>query len=72
MLITRQVHANFVGLAASWMARMPPRWQGKIVLVQDHPSSSRTRSNWRDNKWVAKVSYRFADGLICPFPGGAG
>ena len=37
VLITRQVHANFVGLAASWMARVPPRWHGKIVLVQDHP-----------------------------------
>jgi len=68
VLITRQVHANFVGLAASWLARVPPRWQGKIVLVQDHPIELSHASNWRDNKWLAKLSYRFADGLISPSP----
>ena len=68
VLITRQVHANFVGLAASWMARMPPRWHGKLVLVQDHPIELSHASNWRDNKWLAKLSYRFADGLISPSP----
>lgn len=68
VLITRQVHANFVGLAASWMARTPPRWHGKLVLVQDHPVELSHASNWRDNKWLAKLSYRFADGLISPSP----
>lgn len=68
VLITRQVHANFVGLAASWLARVPPRWQGKLVLVQDHPIELSHASNWRDNKWLAKLSYRFADGLISPSP----
>jgi glycosyltransferase involved in cell wall biosynthesis len=68
VLITRQVHANFVGLAAAWMARTPPGWHGKLVLVQDHPVEYSHASNRRDNKWVAKVSYRFADGLICPSP----
>ena len=68
MLITRQVHANFVGLAAAWMARMPPRWQGKIVLAQDQIIELCHAVNWRDNKWVAKAGYRFADGLIAPSP----
>ena len=68
VLITRQVHANFVGLAASWMARVPPGWQGKLVLVQDHPVELSHASNWRDNKWLAKMTYRFADGLISPSP----
>jgi glycosyltransferase involved in cell wall biosynthesis len=68
LLVTRQMHANFVGLAASWMARTPPGWQGKIVLVQDHPVEYSHASNWRDNKWAAKMSYRFADGLMCPSP----
>jgi glycosyltransferase involved in cell wall biosynthesis len=68
VLITRQMHANFVGLAASWMARTPPRWRGKLVLVQDHPVESSHASNWRDNKWAAKIAYRFADGLISPSP----
>lgn len=68
VLITRQVHANFVGLAASWMARVPPRWQGKLILVQDHPIELSHASNWRDNKWLARWSYRFADGLIAPSP----
>jgi glycosyltransferase involved in cell wall biosynthesis len=68
VLITRQVHANFVGLAAAWMARFPPRWPGKIVLVQDHLVELAHASNWRDNKWLAKGSYRFADGLIVPSP----
>jgi glycosyltransferase involved in cell wall biosynthesis len=68
VLITRQMHANFIGLAASWLARTPPRWTGKLVLVQDHPVEFSHASNWRDNKWAAKIAYRFADGLICPSP----
>jgi len=68
VLITRQVHANFVGLAASWLARTPPRWRGKLVLVQDHPVELSHASNRRDNKWLAKLSYRFADGVISPSP----
>ena len=68
VLITRQVHANFVGLAASWIARVLSGWQGKLVLVQDHPVELSHASNWRDNKWLAKVTYRFADGLISPSP----
>lgn len=68
VLITRQVHANFVALAAAWMARVPPRWRGKLVVVQDHPIELSHASNRRDNKWVAKVSYRFADALITPSP----
>jgi glycosyltransferase involved in cell wall biosynthesis len=68
VLITRQIHANFIGLAASWMARMPPRWHGKLVLVQDHPIELSHASNWRDNKWLARLTYRFADGLISPSP----
>jgi glycosyltransferase involved in cell wall biosynthesis len=68
VLITRQMHANFVGLAASWIARTSRGWHGKLVLVQDHPVEYSHASNWRDNKWVAKMGYRFADGLICPSP----
>ena len=68
VLITRQVHANFIGLAASWLARTPPRWPGKIVLVQDHPVELSHASNRKDNKWLAKLSYRFADGIISPSP----
>jgi glycosyltransferase involved in cell wall biosynthesis len=68
VLITRQVHANFVGLAAAWMARTPPRWRGKIVVAQDQLVELCHALNRRDNKWVAKASYRFADGLIAPSP----
>jgi glycosyltransferase involved in cell wall biosynthesis len=68
VLITRQVHANFVGLAASWMARVPPRWHGKLILVQDHPVELSHAADWRDNKWLAKLSYRFADAVISPSP----
>lgn len=69
VLITRQMHANFVGLAASWMARTPPGWQGKLVVAQDALIELSHASNWRDNKWLAKVGYRLADGLIAPSPG---
>ena len=69
VLITRQMHANFVGLASSWMARTPPRWQGKLVVAQDALIELSHASNRRDNKWAAKVGYRFADGLIAPSPG---
>ncbi len=68
VLITRQVHANFIGLAASWLARMSRGWSGKLVLVQDHPIELSHAANWRDNKWLAKVFYRFADGVISPSP----
>jgi glycosyltransferase involved in cell wall biosynthesis len=68
VLITRQIHTNFIGLAASWIARMPPRWHGKLILVQDHPIELSHASNWRDNKWLARLTYRFADGLISPSP----
>lgn len=68
VLISRQVHANFVALAAAGVARLSSRWQGKLVLVQDHPVELSHASNWRDNKWLAKVSYRFASGLISPSP----
>jgi glycosyltransferase involved in cell wall biosynthesis len=68
VLITRQMHANFIGLAAASIARMPPRWWGKLVLVQDQFVEVCHEMNWRDNKWAAKVGYRFADGLIAPSP----
>lgn len=68
VLVTRQVHANFVGLAASWIARTPPGWPGKLVLVQDHLVELTHASNPRDNKWLAKAGYRFADGVIAPSP----
>jgi glycosyltransferase involved in cell wall biosynthesis len=68
VLITRQMHANFVGLAASRLARMPHGWDGKLVIVQDHPIELSHAANWRDNKWAARVCYRFADGIISPSP----
>lgn len=68
VLITRQMHANFIGLGAAFVARTRTAWQGKLILVQDHPVEFSHASNWRDNKWAAKASYRFADGLICPSP----
>lgn len=68
VLITRQVHANFVGLAAAYAARVPPGWAGKLILVQDSLVELAHASNWRDNKWLAKVGYRFADGLLIPSP----
>ena len=68
VLITRQVHANFVGLAAARMARTPPRWRGKILVAQDQLVELCHKLNRRDNKFVAKASYRFADGLVAPSP----
>jgi glycosyltransferase involved in cell wall biosynthesis len=68
VLVTRQVHANFVGLAAAAAAKLTGRWRGKLVLVQDHPIALSHAANWRDNKWLAKLSYRFADGVISPSP----
>jgi glycosyltransferase involved in cell wall biosynthesis len=70
VLITRQVHANFVALAATALARLGAgsRWRGKLILVQDHPIALSHAANRRDNKWLAKLSYRFADGVISPSP----
>jgi glycosyltransferase involved in cell wall biosynthesis len=68
VLITRQVHANFFGLVAAAAARVPRGWKGKLILVQDHPIALSHAANWRDNKWLAKLTYRFADGVISPSP----
>jgi glycosyltransferase involved in cell wall biosynthesis len=68
VLVSRQVHANLVALAAARAARLSRRWQGRLVLVQDHPVELSHASNWRDNKWLVKVGYRFADGIISPSP----
>ena len=68
VLITRQVHVNFCGLAASRLAHAQSDWDGKLVLVQDHPIALSHAANWRDNKWLVKMSYRFADGIISPSP----
>jgi glycosyltransferase involved in cell wall biosynthesis len=68
VLVTRQMHANFFGLAASLAARTRHGWDGKLILVQDHPARLSHASNWRDNKWLAKLTYRFADGIISPSP----
>lgn len=69
VLITRQMHANFVGLAAAWLARVPAGWRGKLILVQDALAALSHASTRQDNKWLAKIGYRFADGLIAPSPG---
>jgi glycosyltransferase involved in cell wall biosynthesis len=68
VLITRQVHANFVGLAAGLIGRYATQWRGRIIVVQDHLPGLVHASNRLDNKWVAKAVYRFADGLIAPSP----
>ena len=68
VLVTRQVHANFGGLTASLLARTRSRWEGKLVLVQGHPIELFHAANWRDNKWLARLGYRFADGIISPSP----
>lgn len=68
VLVSRQVHANFVALAAAFAARRGRGWRGRLVLVQDHPIALSHASNRRDNKWVAKAVYRFADGVVCPSP----
>ncbi|WP_406832190.1 glycosyltransferase [Pedococcus sp. KACC 23699] len=68
VLITRQVHANFAGLASAGAARLRGGWGGHLVLVQDHLVQLAHRSNKLDNKWVARLTYRFADGVIAPSP----
>lgn len=68
VLIARQMHANFVALAAGAAARAAGGWRGRLVLVQDHIIQLTHASNWRDNKWLAKACYRFADGVIAPSP----
>jgi glycosyltransferase involved in cell wall biosynthesis len=71
VLITRQVHANFVGLAAAAAARARcpgPGWRGRLVLVQDHTVALSHAADRKDNKWLAKLTYRFADGVISPSP----
>ena len=68
MLITRQVHANFVGLAAAWMARVPPGWKGKLLLVQDQLIELRTQATGETTNGWPKQNYRFADGLLVPSP----
>ena len=68
VLITRQIHANLLGLAAARAARLRRGWGGTLVLVQDHPVELSHASNRKDNKWLVKVGYRYADGIIAVSP----
>lgn len=68
VLISRQVHANLVALAAAGAARLRRGWAGNLVLSHDHPAALAHASNRRDNKWLAKLGYRFADGVIACSP----
>lgn len=67
VLVTRPVHVNFLGLAATGIARVSG-WSGKLVVGHDHPAALSHASNFLDNKWVVKASYRFADGVIAVSP----
>ncbi len=68
VLVTRPVHVNFLGLAATGTARAFAGWSGKLVLGHDHPAALSHASNALDNKWVVKASYRFANGVIAVSP----
>ncbi|MDQ3897682.1 MAG: glycosyltransferase [Actinomycetota bacterium] len=68
VLISRQVHGNLVGLAAAALARVRSGWRGKIVVAHDHPVELAHASDWRDNKWLVRVGYPFADGIIADSP----
>lgn len=67
VLVTRQVHANLLGLTAGGIARLTG-WSGKLVLTHDHPAALSHASDWRDNKWLVRVGYRFADGVVANSP----
>lgn len=68
VLVTRQVHVNILGLAAAAVARTRPRWHGRLVVAQDHPVELSHASNWRDNKWLVRLGYRYADGVLADSP----
>ena len=68
VLITRQIHTNLCSLPAAGLARRFYGWQGKLVLVQDHPIALSHAADWRDNKRLSKIGYRFASGVISPSP----
>jgi len=68
VLISRQIHTNLCALPAAKLARGFYGWRGKLVLVQDHPISLSHAADWHDNKWLAKIGYRFAHGIISPSP----
>lgn len=68
VLITRQVHANLVGLVAGGLARRPRGWSGQLVVAHDHPVELSHASNWKDNKWLVRAGYRFASGIITDSP----
>jgi len=68
VLITRQVHANLLGLVAGGVARLPSGWSGKLVVGHDHPVELSHASDWKDNKWLVRAGYRFAAGIITDSP----
>ena len=72
VLITRQVHANFVGLVAAWLARIPPRWRGKIVVVQDQLLESGHALDWRDSEVARYEGLSFRGRPDFAIPGNAG
>jgi glycosyltransferase involved in cell wall biosynthesis len=68
VLVARQVHANLVALAAAQVARTARGWGGRVVVVQDCLVELAHASSRADNKWLVKLAYRRADGVIAPSP----
>jgi len=68
VLISRQIHTNLCSLPAAGLARRFYGWQGKLILVHDHPIALSHAANRRDNKWLSKIGYKFASGVISPSP----
>lgn len=66
-LLTRMVHQNFLGLAALALGRCAG-WHGKLVVSHDHPAVLSHASHRVDNKWLAKIGYPFAAGVIANSP----
>ena len=67
-VITFPTNVNIFGILLKFTMQMERRWTSRLLITHTHPLREGHENNWKDNKWVAKFLYRFADASIAHSP----
>lgn len=64
VLIPAGLNINLIAIVAA----LTSRWHGKLILTHHHPIAMAHACSWKDNKYAAKLLYRFAHGSFAVSP----
>lgn len=65
VLITGPIYVNLVSI----IAVLTSSWRGKLIITHHHPIGLAHSDGWKNNKYLSKLLYRFAQGSIAVSPG---